>query len=192
MPAERVSVATSSRNLMTVIAVAVLSCSKAVASPQSDFWAWFQKEESKLFSFESDQEAVFSSLDKAMHRVHPDLTFEFGPIENGKREFVISAGGIQSAFPAVESLYRAAPALPHWKWIKFRPRRSELSDIEFQGRTVKADDVRFVLSKDGEKIGITLYFNYYAESKRRRLARSDFCCWTNLLASSPWKRRWAT
>src|SRR5690349_4035180 len=107
--------------------------SAALASPESEFWAWFKKEEARLFSFESNQDAVFESLGNAMHRVNPDLTFEFGPIEDGKRQFVISAGGISSAFPAVERLYDAAPSLSRWQWVKFRPRRSVISDIDVGG-----------------------------------------------------------
>src|SRR4051812_44636605 len=102
---------TSSRPLLSAIATLAFFSGTATASPESDFWAWFKKEDVKLFAFESNQEAVFNSLDAAIHRVNPDLTFEFGPVQDGRREFVISAGGIQSAFPAVESLHRAAPDL---------------------------------------------------------------------------------
>jgi len=37
-------------------------------------------------------------LASEMHKVHPDLTFEFGPVEEERREFVITAGGIKGAF----------------------------------------------------------------------------------------------
>ena len=58
------------------------------------FWRWFQDNEQDLFAFESDMERVFARLTDAIEAVHPELTFEFGPVEFGKREFVISAGGI--------------------------------------------------------------------------------------------------
>jgi len=162
-----------SRILTALAMVASWSCS-ALASPESDFWAWFQREEPKLFAWETDQERVFDSVGAAMHRVNPDLTFEFGPVEGGKREFVISAGGIQSAFPAVESLYRAAPSLPRWIWIKFRPRRSMSFDVSMQGKTVKPDDVRFTMVKDGDKVGITLFFRDFSESERMKFAQIGY------------------
>ncbi len=39
-------------------------------------------------------------------RVDPGLAFEIGMVgENGKREFILSADGIRSNMPKVESLY---------------------------------------------------------------------------------------
>src|SRR5258708_6440308 len=92
---------------------------QAAATPESDFWAWFQKNEALLFDFEKDQEKVFDSLAAALHKVHPSLTFEFAPRQGGRREFVISADGIKDAFPKVESLYTSAPRIPRWQFIKF-------------------------------------------------------------------------
>jgi hypothetical protein len=87
------------------------------------FWNWFRGHEPALFEFERDQGRVFAQLAAALRNVHPDLVFEFGPVEGGRREFVVSAGGIKSAFPAVESLVECAPTLPRWRFTKFRPRR---------------------------------------------------------------------
>lgn len=165
---------TRTRILTAALAIALSWSNGSLASPESEFWAWFKSEEPKLFAWESDQERVFDSVGAAMHRVNPDLTFEFGPVEAGKREFVISAGGIQSAFPAVESLYRAAPSLPRWTWIKFRPRRSMSFDVSMEGKTVKPDDVRFTMVKDGEKVGITLYFRDFSESERMTFAQIGY------------------
>lgn len=125
---------------------------------ESDFWRWFQSNEEDLFHFERQQEAVFDSLADAMQLVHEDLTFEFGPIEGDQREFVISAGGIKAAFPAVEALFATAPPLARWRWTKFRPRRSTVSDIEIGELAVRTGDVRYLLVRDGDKIGILLLF----------------------------------
>lgn len=144
------------------------------ASPEAEFWFWFQKEEPKLFAFEENREAIFDSLEKAMQKVNPDLAFEFGPVQDGKRDFVISAGGIKSAFPAVEALYASAPRLPRWHWIKFRPRRSTSSDITCDGMTVKAADVHYVLAKDQDRVGIILFFGNYSESRKGTFGQIGF------------------
>jgi hypothetical protein len=47
-------------------------------------------------------------------QVHAKLTFVFGP-KADPREFVISAGDIREAFPAVSSLVAAAPKLDLWR-----------------------------------------------------------------------------
>lgn len=95
-----------------------------------------------------------------------DLTFEFGPVKDGKREFVLSAGGIKAAFPAVEALYSKAPALPRWVWVKFRPRRVPINDLDYGGKKVRADDVRYLLAKDGDKVGIVLFFDGYSDAEK--------------------------
>jgi len=76
-----------------------------MASPEADFWKWFEANHAELFDFERDQDRIFDRLAAEMHKVDHDLTFEFGPKENGKREFIISADGIVRAFPKVETLY---------------------------------------------------------------------------------------
>jgi len=97
-----------------------------------------------------------------MKKIDPNLTFEFGPKKNGKRDFVISAGGIQSAFPVVIALYNAAPKLDRWNFIKFRPRR-EFADtsLKLNGAEVAAKDISFALAPEGSKVGITLYMKGY-------------------------------
>src|SRR5262249_23226597 len=118
--------------------------------------------EADLFDFERNQEAIFDRLAAEMHKVHPSLTFEFGPKENGRREFVVSADGIKDAFPKVESLYAAAPTMAHWTFIKFRPRR-EPFDIDYAGVSVKADAVSVLLQPDGQKAGLTVFIPGYNE-----------------------------
>jgi hypothetical protein len=139
----------------------------AEAAPEDTFWQWFERNESRLFSFEANQEAIFDELGSEMGHVNSDLTFEFGPVlPNGKREFVISAGGIKSAFPAVEALYKKAPNLKRWVWVKYRPRRTPINDIEFGGKKILAKDVHYLLAKDGEKAGIVLFFDGYNENEK--------------------------
>jgi hypothetical protein len=104
-----------------------------------------------------------------LHSVQSDLTFEFSPVrEDGRREFVISAGGIKAAFPSVEALYAAAPKLPKWTIVKFRPRRSPINDLEFGGRKVKSGDVHYVLFKDEDpkKVGIMVFLDGYTEEEK--------------------------
>src|SRR5262249_42436684 len=118
--------------------------------------------EADLFDFERNQEAIFDRLAAEMHKVHPGLTFEFGPKENDRREFVISADGIRDAFPKVESLYAAAPTMARWKFVKFRPRR-EPFDIEYAGVSIKANTVSVSLHPDGQKAGLTVFIPGYNE-----------------------------
>lgn len=139
---------------------------KPTLTPQAEFWKWFAENEGQLFSWESDRETTFDRLAVAMRKVHPDLTFEFGPVVDGKREFVISAGGIKDAFPSVEALYNSAPEMKRWQWVKFRPRRNPLNNIEFGGRAIRVEDVHYLLASDDPKVGIVLFFDGYDETEK--------------------------
>jgi hypothetical protein len=112
----------------------IVGCSNGSVqnSPEEEFWRWFLANDTRLFDFESDRERVFDELQARLHKVKAGLTFEFGPKENGARDFVISADGIKDVFPSVVLLANAAPSLPRWKIIKFRPRRG-LGPISLNG-----------------------------------------------------------
>lgn len=135
-------------------------------TPESNFWKWFTANEEKLFSLESDKDAILDNLSAAIEKVNSDLTFEVCPIVDGKREFIISAGGIKSAFPAVEALYNSAPFLERWQWIKFRPRRHRLNDVDFCGKHIHVEDVYYILARDEPKVGVVLFFDGYNEKEK--------------------------
>ncbi len=153
---------------VTIIIMGILSIfgSKANASVEDDFWKWFQKNDEMIFNFEKDLENTFNKLSLALSKVGPDLVFEFGPIDkNGKREFVISAGGIKKSFPAVELLFNSAPELSRWIIVKFRQRRSPLNDLTFAGVSIKVDDVYYNIYKDDDKLGVMLFFDNYSKQE---------------------------
>jgi hypothetical protein len=144
------------------------------SSSEDAFWKWFVKNEQGLFEFEADREKIFAELTRMMKQVNSDLTFEFGPVQDGKREFVVSAGGIKSAFPAVESLYDKAPSLPRWVWVKYRPRRLPLNDLSYGGKEIKADEVNYLLAKDGDKLGVVLFFDGYNDEHKKTFAQIGY------------------
>ena len=157
--------------LAALIAIAALMTMSLFAKDTKEqaFWSWFGKNQEDLFHFEKDREAIFGRLTEALHKVHGDLTFEFSPVRgDGRREFVISAGGIKAAFPSVEALYVTAPKLQKWIILKYRPRRSPINDLEFAGRKVRSRDVHYALIKDKNpaKVGIMLFLDGYTEEDK--------------------------
>ena len=143
------------------------------SSREAEFWGWFEKNEDRLFHFEHDRERIFGRLMTAIHRVHPDLTFEFGPVEGGNREFVISADGHGAAFPAVEAVFAAAPSLPRWKFTKFRPRRPAMG-LKIQGVTVNPEDLEVSVEADGNKVGLTVFMRGFDEAEEEALTYAAF------------------
>jgi hypothetical protein len=135
------------------------------------FWQWFESHEAALFAFEQDQERVFQELNRALGAFHADLTFEFSPVVKGRREFVISAAGLKSAFPAVEALHAAAPKLPRWIFIKFRPPRTPINDLEYGGKHVRARDVHYLLFADQNPkvLGVMVFLEGYDPAEKQSL-----------------------
>ena len=120
------------------------------------FWLWFQANDSALSTVQTAREEIASELARELHRIHPDLTFEFGPSENGVRDFVVSADGSREAFPAVIALGHAAPAMAHWRVIMFRPPRPDVTQIRIGDIELDAKTVEFIAEPDGPLTGLTL------------------------------------
>jgi hypothetical protein len=137
-------------------------------SKEQKFWSWFLDNEERLLNFEQEQDVIFGEMHSRLKQVDEDLVFEFGPnLDNGGREMVLSAGGIESTFPAVEALHSAAPKLDKWSVVKFSPRRNPLNDLLYMGKTVSVEDVYYLLVDDisPDKIGIMLFLKDYNEAE---------------------------
>lgn len=134
---------------------------------QREFWNWFVQHEDELFNFDPHQiderERIFDGLASVLNKVNADLAFEFGPNGGSKREFVISAGGIKKAFPAVVSLANAAPPLDRWSLIAFRPRRTTINVVELGTKRVDPRDVEFSLLDNGKLAGVYLFIPGFLE-----------------------------
>lgn len=144
------------------------------ATAYAAFWAWFRSNEARLFDLEADQDKVLAEVSERLERVHDDLCFEFGPVlDDGTREFVVSAGGIVESFQVVEAMVDAAPGLPRWRWVRFRPRRSSFEgEVCIAGDRLSRDHVRFKLYRDGEKVGIALFIEGFTEPRQQALTHA--------------------
>jgi hypothetical protein len=136
-------------------------------SRQGRFWDWFQRNSDRLVRFEDDQEALFLELNAELLRVHKGLTFEIGPLEGGKREFIVSADGVRAVFPAVQQLVAAAPAMPSWTVIAFRQRKSLELVVAIDDVEVGAGDLWFSTVPDRGRLGLRLYMRGLTGENRR-------------------------
>jgi hypothetical protein len=127
----------------------------------SNFWKWFKDNSQLIFDFEKSQEQIFDLLGNELNKIDENLTFEFGPIKNNKREFIISADGIRESFDSVEKLYELRPELPEWIIIKFRPRKKINYDIKIDDITISPKDIYYSLFKDEKKVGIMVFIKDY-------------------------------
>ena len=150
-------------------------------SRERRFWQWFQDHSRRLFAFEADRERVFDELTSALHRVDKGLTFEFGPIQEGKREFVVSADGIRDHFAAVRKLVAAAPSMPEWIVVPFRPPKSIDLVLDYAGYRLGPDDVWFTASPEPGRVGLTLFLRGLTEDNRATLGNASFILLDNAL-----------
>ena len=153
----------------------------AKTTKQQEFWSWFDRNTDRLFHFEADQTAVFSELRAALDSVHPGLTFELGPVCEGKREFVVSADGIRELFPAVRALVAAAPDLPRWVVIPFRPPKDINLVVKMGGTTLGPEDVWFSAEPDGDRIGLCLFVRGLTRATWDLLGSASFLLLDNAL-----------
>jgi hypothetical protein len=128
------------------------------ASKEQQFWAWFSASSERIFEFEKDQTAVFDELQQELNRVVSGLSFEFGPVQNGRRELAISADGIKERFLSVNRLVDAAPKLAKWQFTALRPRRALANvEIKVNGLKLSPRDVKFRAQKDGNQVALILF-----------------------------------
>jgi len=129
------------------------------------FWNWFSQNADKYLHLEDDRDHLFQALKIELEKINSNLTFEFSNLfEDGSREFVISADGIKSLFPTVMTLVNHAPVLKNWRIIAFRQPHKDISQVTYQGLTVKLNDVFFYYTKDSGKIDLELHIRGFFES----------------------------
>ena len=136
----------------------------------SEFWDWFESKSDDYYHLEENTEELFNDLSDQLFLYDPGLTFVFSTIkENGRREFVVSADGIKSSFPAVESLVDKAPELEQWEIIAFRPRVGTEYAVQFNDLELKPEDVFFIAGEDEEHdaVGLDIYIRDYDENDDR-------------------------
>jgi hypothetical protein len=136
-------------------------------SRERAFWDWFLAHEDLLWNVEDDLERRVQRIFAALHRVDRALTFDLSEPRDGRREFVVSAGGNPAAFAAVVRLAQAAPPMARWTVRAFRPRRPAEGEIEVvRGRTVRIQDVRFVAEVGHGTLHLALFIPGFARAYR--------------------------
>lgn len=131
-------------------------------SSEAAFWSWFVANEPMLHNFLDDVENVVDALAAAIDRVDSDLAFDLGPLADGRRELVVTANGVESAFPAVLRLVAAAPPLPRWTVTAFRPRRDLDGDFFLHcGCRLAIADVRFTAEPVGGRLRVKVLIPGY-------------------------------
>lgn len=145
-------------------------------TPEERFWNWFTLNSRRLFRFETNQEQIFDELSEQLAKLSETLCFELGPVQNGRREFIISADGDKAAFPAVRALVAAAPSYSEWVIIPFRPPKNldDYPGVVFGDVTLSVDDVWFSYQTEEAVIHLDLYIRGYRAENERELGGAAY------------------
>jgi hypothetical protein len=129
------------------------------------FWNWFSNNSDRYCHFENDRDRLFLTLKTELGKINPNLVFEFSnKLEDGSREFVISADGVKRSFPAVMNLVNQAPELRNWKIIAFRQPHKDVEQVSYEGLSVSLSDIFFFYTKDNGKVDLQLHMRGFYES----------------------------
>ncbi len=139
----------------------IIDDEKSIIDDEKVFWNWFTLNSDIIFHFEDDQENIFDEIIFELHKIDENLTFEIGPVVDGKREFIISADGIYSSFPSVENLYEERLDYDTWIILKYRQRKNPLFNLDYENILLEPDDVKFAFFDDEnpDKTGVILFID---------------------------------
>jgi hypothetical protein len=129
------------------------------------FWQWFMNNGDRLraamYGPDDDaREEAAAELREAVHTVQPGLVLELGHSAEGEpRQLIVSADGHPERVDAVKNFVAAAPALPGWDVVAFRPRLpiGESLEIVLQGERVGPDDISFRVTENDDGLDLTLH-----------------------------------
>ncbi len=134
---------------------------QAVESPFDCFWRWFLTAEARLRDAHGGDaaalEAAVNEIGDRLRRVHPELCFEYGRADDGVFELILSAGGIRSLFPAVAALKQAAPEIPGWRIVGFRPRKESCVRVQLGEAVLEPEGLWYRLTQDADHADLDLF-----------------------------------
>ncbi len=129
----------------------------AKATAQEAFWAWFRENTAYLQTYAEDTVAVIAAVGKRLDVVNRDLTFEMGRADDGVYEFILSADGLRGVFPEVIAMAKAAPTIPGWRIIAFRPRKPGCLGqvVRFEGTELGARSLWYRSQRQDDKLDLS-------------------------------------
>lgn len=126
-------------------------------TPELEFWKWFESNSDELKGVVDCTENICGELNTRMTRIDEGLVFAFGPAEDGAREFIVSADGNRKIFPVVQRLVAAAPDIPGWRIIAFRPAAGFGMEMRIGEATLDPDDILYLAKVEDGFVNLTLY-----------------------------------
>jgi hypothetical protein len=139
------------------------------------FWDWFETNAESFYEYEDNQDFLFQQLAERLRKVTPSAAFQFGAIEDGRRELILSPDGISDEIQAIKELVAAAPPLKKWNIIAFRQRVEDVGFIEMEGRKLSLDDIFYTYRfNENNRVDLSLFIKGLDGSHRDQIAQAAF------------------
>jgi hypothetical protein len=128
------------------------------------FWDWFSYHEKEFYDInEENMNRIFDKVVKYLEKYNKYIGFEFtSELQDGKRELIVTADGVEELFDTVFTLVNAAPEKLKDRWIFTalrQPSNQELN-INYQGITIQTKDIFYEIvesEENAEKWDILLH-----------------------------------
>lgn len=125
-----------------------------MTSRASAFWRWVAEHEAELRAVIAEPTGEEPVLE-ALHAVDPNLYYLLGGDETGQ-ELIITAEGELKAFPAVQALVQAAPSVPGWQFIAFKPPMGCDFVLRHEAASIDASQTWFLPATSPTGFGVKL------------------------------------
>jgi len=121
------------------------------------FWSWFADTIAPLGADGLDQDDIVARIDAEFAKVYPDLAFELWGPDGDIVDFVISADGRTELFADVLDAVHAAPKIPGWRVVAFRPRRSIRARVSAMGHQLSGDQIWYRCEPEDGRLRVALF-----------------------------------
>ncbi len=132
-----------------------------MANKAERFWTWFARESARFAAGSGFTEAMFDEITTEVQRYSKGVHVMLGGGPNGERELVITTEGDADYIDAVRDLVRAAPAIPGWTVIPFKPPQGFEFAIRIIDREINAATLRFRRAPEYDTedgLGLVVFF----------------------------------
>lgn len=151
----------------------------------NEFWAWFQKNEKKIYMAITDMShkkntndvgenypVILNTMGTRLRRVHKKMGYEFSitPDDKGRLTLFITPDGAVELFPLTEEIVKETPKCEYFKVIPFRQPHDDISTVRsmglqmYGGKSLNVDDIFIEYNWDSnkEKFNITAFVKGYS------------------------------
>jgi hypothetical protein len=146
-----------------------------------EFWDWFIANNARyLFIHEVEpalQQTFLAELADKLHVFNRNLFFLVGGNPDEDMELVITAEGNRKYFDKVEELVNAAPEIPRWKVLAFKPPMGCDFKIDYQGYTFDPTQIWFIALENPanpSEVGIQVCYNDYTQERENEFLGGTF------------------